>query len=341
MHFGIKTLVGILFLTSLSAHAEVYYVPASCSPEKAKILVTNNSNETLPLWVQLHYTDIEEVLYEIPAKTQKSLRASAFLNTSVGFSIQTINKALTLAWQCGEAKPWPLTSLTSPVVEHFIPNEELQVEIRILNLAPLRNNVKIQFLSASDEILREEQSRIENSYDTQAKLLRAPLNTQRIRIEGEGRLHSWVTFADNKMTPGLVRKPASLAASEDKIYFLVSTRESHPQESFVVGISDPAMITQAREQIQNPQLEKILVAGIKMGHDNTNRNFSSADRAPYSWSVDRVDAFGDLALQDCDGSPEQIEMRLMDRIKNGGARICFWRYRVVKELTPAQVERGY
>ncbi len=67
--------------------------------------------------------------------------------------------------------------------------------------------------------------------------------------------------------------------------------------------------------------------------------FFQKDKSPYSWSVNRVDAFADFAHIDCDGSPDITEERLMQKLNEGG-RICFWRYRVVRELKAEEVSSG-
>ena len=92
-------------------------------------------------------------------------------------------------------------------------------------------------------------------------------------------------------------------------------------------------------EIKNPMLAKIVVAGIELGNGGFNRALLAKDKVPYSWSVYRVDAFADFAHIDCDGSPELVEERIAQRLSEGG-RICFWRYRVVRELKPSEINSG-
>jgi hypothetical protein len=162
----------------------------------------------------------------------------------------------------------------------------------------------------------------------------------RVEILASARLHSEAFFGDDeRQSPPLAMTAATLQPDSNKKYFLVSAKGQSPNGSFVIALDDEEKFRTAREQINNPQLEKIVVARIALGNSQHNRAFNSRDKSPYSWNVTDVDAFADFAHIDCDGSPDLIEERLQQRLSEGG-RICFWRYRVVRELSLPEVSTG-
>lgn len=141
--------------------------------------------------------------------------------------------------------------------------------------------------------------------------------------------------------------PLLIAAQPSKIdfkahYFLVSTRSDqnkkiHRQDSFVIKITDPVLIEQARNIILNPQQEKIVFAKIKIGSDGINRNWSHSEKSFWSWSTSEVTGFGDLASTACNGLPQFIEDHVESWVQDPG-QICFWSYRLHKELSASEVE---
>lgn len=113
--------------------------------------------------------------------------------------------------------------------------------------------------------------------------------------------------------------------------FLLANPEKN--QSFVVELTDPAMIAQARAQIQNPHdfRARILFAEIGATPNSTNQDLANWGRGSWSWHVSKPIKFGELASQACDGSPEFIEDFLAAWLKSGSI-ICFWNYKVVQEL---------
>ncbi len=97
-------------------------------------------------------------------------------------------------------------------------------------------------------------------------------------MEAQERVSSLLTYdseGEEKLSPASALKPVTLPVDTGKTYFLVSTKEAKPDEAFVIALQDPKMIATAREQIQNPTLEKIVVAGIELGNGGFNRAFFS------------------------------------------------------------------
>lgn len=336
----VRTLIGVgLVLSATRAAAESFYVPGSCEPKKAFLMFENKTAAPQAYWIQLQTFPIQELRYDLEPKSQLKVFASEFLDKAQGFAVKTYENSsgFQLTWSCA-GQNFPLASTTSPEVEYEL--KPGPGDLQFINLAPLQNDLRFQILDTDGSALMDKTLHFEKSYETQRVSLNLPAEAKLLKISASGRVHSLLFDSAGIRTPGRVRQPAALAPPADKVYFLIATRGPNPRESYVVGMDDPKTIATAREQIRNPNIDKILLAGISLGSQGMNRSFSSPDRSPYSWSVSRVDGFTDFALIDCDGSPDLIEEHLMERLQAGG-NICFWRYRVIRELSLAEVQRGY
>jgi hypothetical protein len=348
MDFSPKTSIWILSLGLLlmgpSAMAtEIFYAPGTCAPEQLMLKVKNRTNNPERLWTQVRLPDqIDEIQFDIDGNTEIKIAGKDFLPSQMAYSIKTWeNNRIQVTASCAGTETL-LTTTTSPTVSHFIPANVRTVKIDLLNLFLNSNQIQLQAISRTGTLLEEKTLKIENYYDTASVKWNLPSSVYQIDIKASARMHSVLNYESNgkeQNSPAVALSPTRLAPDTAKTYFLVSTKEAHPDEAFVVAMDDPAKISTARDQIRNPNLEKILVAGIELGDGGTNRAFLSRDKAPYSWNVTRVDAFADFAHIDCDGSPDLTEERLMQKINEGG-RICFWRYRIVRELTLEEVASG-
>lgn len=347
MDFSIKTSLSIsaaILTLSLSAQAsEVVYLPAYCAPEHLTVFVNNKSAEPERIWTQTRFDqDIQELHYDVEAKSQIKIRGTEFLPTKMAASFKYFSKSLQVSATCEESASTPLTSNVGPSASHYLPANTKSVKMHLLNLFLKSNSIQLKAFNQLGSLVAEKSLSLQNYYDTESLKWSFQQNVARIEVQGAERVHSLLFFDSNgteKPSPAVTLKPVQLDPPLKKIYFLVSTKDPRADEAFVVGFEDENQIRTAREQIQNPSLEKILVAGIELGSGGFNRAFYSKDKAPYSWSVNRVDAFADFAHIDCDGSPDLTEERLMLKLNEGG-RICFWRYRIVRELTADEVRSG-
>ncbi|KHD87930.1 MAG: hypothetical protein OM95_11705 [Bdellovibrio sp. ArHS] len=347
MDLGIKTSLTLsawILVFGLSAHAsEVVYLPAYCEPERLTVFVTNKSFEPERLWAQTRFEqEIQELHYDVEARSQIKIRGSEFLPTKMAASFKYFSKSLQVTSSCEGSPSIPLTSTVSPLATHYLPANTKSVKMHLLNLFLRSNSVQLKAFNKAGTLVDEKSLLFENYYDTESFKWSFSQPVVRIEIKAAERLHSLLLYDANgteKSSPSVSLTPVILEPPPQQTYFLVSTKDARADEAFVVGFTDQSQIKTAREQIQNPSLEKILVAGIELGHGGFNRAFYGKDKAPYSWSVNRVDAFADFAHIDCDGSPDLTEERLMSKLNEGG-RICFWRYRIVRELTYEEVRSG-
>lgn len=348
MDLSIKTtlvIASLMFLPSTQAlAADVVYVPGFCPPEALTLTVNNKTSEPQRLWTQVRFdTDLQELHHDIDAKSQMKIPGSKFLPQQMAFSIKSWEKnSLQITARCDDNQSIPLSDVTSPQVSHWLPHGVKSVKIHLLNLFLKSNSVKLKAFGKNEVLLGEKDLTIEKYYDTESLKWTLPENIVRVEVVGKERLHSLLFYDEantEKISPALALKPVTLPVDSQKTYFLVSTKEARPEEAFVIALSDAQQIATAQEQIKNPSLEKIIVGGIELGNGGFNRAFLARDKSPYSWSVNRVDAFADFAHISCDGSPDLTEERLLEKLNEGG-RICFWRYRVVKELSAQEVATG-
>lgn len=348
MDFGIKTSIGIgsmILITSLTAGAsQTYYSPVLCAPENLTLFVTNKTKEPQRVWTQVRFgTEIDERHHDLEPQGKIKIRGTSFLPETTGFSVKSWEKnVVQITSTCTDSFSTVLTDLTSPEVTHWLPAKIQTVKLHLLNLFLKPNQIHLKAFNSQGAVIGEKTVSLEKYYDTSAFKWTLPQAISRLEIQGEERLHSILSYdngVEEKISPGIALKPVTMSVDPAKTYFLVSTKEAQASEAFVIALDKAETIAVAREQIRNPQLEKIVVAGIELGHGGFNRAFLARDKAPYSWSVNRVDAFADFAHIDCDGSPDLTEERLEQKLNEGG-RICFWRYRVVRELTAEEVSSG-
>lgn len=124
--------------------------------------------------------------------------------------------------------------------------------------------------------------------------------------------------------------------SDKKHFFQVSNSEKGT--SFIVAISDPSLIQQARRQLQYPNdlnLPRILSAQIGPTHGGYNQDLLDPHRAAWSWHVTQVYKFSSVGLDTCNGSPDIVEFFLPLWLQNNKP-ICFYDFKIIKELNIPQ-----
>ncbi|MBE5315641.1 MAG: hypothetical protein H4O13_09585 [Xanthomonadales bacterium] len=140
----------------------------------------------------------------------------------------------------------------------------------------------------------------------------------------------------------------SMAAQAETVWFEMAEIEAERNQSFLVALSDPEHIAQARAIIANggrpnERTPGILLAKIGYGGDGYNRDIRDPDQRLWRWHIDQVDGFGGLAIELCDGWPGFVEENPKAFIQNTGGQICFWGYTVKSELPgppPFQIAEG-
>ncbi len=127
------------------------------------------------------------------------------------------------------------------------------------------------------------------------------------------------------------------AAQAETVWFEIAEIETERNQSFLVALTDPEHIADARALIANggrpdDTTPGILLARIGLGGDGFNRDIRDPDQRLWRWHIDEVDGFGGMAIELCDGWPGFVEENPRAFIQNTGGQICFWGYTVKSEL---------
>lgn len=342
MNLSIKTQVGVLlatFMIQVRVKADIYFIPHNCSENQANLEITNTGSNKLVIWLQQNQIDADEVRYEITSGKKLILNPSAFnAQENEALSLKTWQpQQMKAIWSClSENIIAELTQINSPEQWLTIPKGISSLQLNIANLSLLKNSTSLKVMNYLGQTIKKIDLTNLNYYETEKLVLNVTSDMHSLKLEANTRVSAWA-FADGKNIQFKVKKPSVLNVDPSKKYFLVSTKTDQ-QDSFVISSNDENIITSARSQIADPDSEKIIIARIALGNDH-NRSFSNSSHSPFSWSVTQIDSFADFALIDCDGSPEFVEDRLKKRLQAGG-RICFWNYRILRELTPDEVNSG-
>lgn len=348
MDFSLKTFITIglpTLMTPIAVRAaEVFHIPDLCPLEQMSLVLSNPSKDPQRAWIQIRKdSDIDELQQELPAQSKLKFSAASFLKTREAFSVKANSTdKVQVFLQCTQHEELQINSITSPEVSHVFINGTQSVKLHLLNLFLGENKIHLKAIDDQGVVFSERTLSIKNSYDTESLKWILTRPALRIDISAEHRIHSEVLYEQDgveRQSPSVSLKPALLPVDSEKAYFLVSTRQTQATAAFVIALDDASTIAKAREQIDQPELEKIVVAQVTLGSGNFNRAMLAKDKSPYSWSVSKIDAFADFAQIDCDGNPDLVEERLEKKLQEGG-RICFWRYRVTRELTPIEVATG-
>ncbi|MGZ3770143.1 MAG: BP74-related protein [Bdellovibrio sp.] len=335
------------FLFTLSFNTakafEVRYVPAYCDPSALSLLVKNKTAEPQRFWTQVRLeNELKEIFFELPAHENLEIPGNEIVSEKMAFSVKALEKkSVEISTTCKGMMKVPVSDLTTPKVTHYFPKKVKKISLYLLNLYLNKNSIALTAFDKKGQVIDHKEIQLQKYYDTEYLKWSFAEDVEKIEVSGAERLNTSAFYSaidEEKLSPAMALEPVRFPLNNTKTYFLVSTK-NNPEEAFVIAIDDPQKIATAREQIKTPSLEKIIVAGITLGNGGFNRAFLSKDKSPYSWSVTSVDAFADFAHIDCDGSPDIVEERLMERLNSGGS-ICFWRYRVVRELSPQEVSSG-
>lgn len=128
------------------------------------------------------------------------------------------------------------------------------------------------------------------------------------------------------------------AARAETVWFVMAEDSVVHEDSFLLPLSDPAHIAQARARIalgEASGVGSIASAQIVAGADGLNRDMGAPGQPLWSWHVTEFEGFADFAIELCDGWPTFVERDPAAFIANTSGRICFWNYRLVSELPAA------
>ena len=347
LYFGqirLSLLTAVLLLTGATIEAsETYRWPEFC--DQATLTVTNNKSQTIQLWLQERSpylqseTEIKLLAFASQSIVLKNQNQSySLLNTAENqivlnrdFKIwvtchdESAVKSLPVQTSEGGLHFFKITKTTSKVMSLFLKNLHID-----------KNQFLVIELDRFQKVLNQHSVTLAN-LETHKKSIRLQSSTAWVKVSADYKFLTYSLQSHQVRFADLIR-PQVVPVNTDGSYFLVG-RKNDKTESFVVKMSDSALLEKARDQIRNPQNEKIIFGTVVLGHSNFNRDFYKKDKSFWSWSVGTVTNISDLAATWCNGSPQLVEDVLVDWLNNPG-KICFWNYRILKELSPKEVSTG-
>ena len=326
-------IVLVILVCSKSVFAEVLRWPQGCS--SGQLEVTNNTTDEVRGWLQkFKPTLTSEVGYAFPPEsvTKIALKAKSserytLMHLSKPNSLQTNFICKLKSYSAHSFEGGILTFRRSDLSEHAL---------WIQNLAPDKNLIQIQYLDRKLKVISESSLKLNSLQKTVFKF--SEKTWSYIRIQGLNRFAAFHLTVAGSEGPSLIASQPSQNVTDAAAYFEVRSIDNIG-DSFVAKITDANLIEQARLQISNPSLEKILFAKIAKGHAGFNRNWSKIEKPFWSWSVTEVTSIADLASTSCNGLPQAVEDRVDHWVDSPG-RICFWSYRIRKELKPSEIAAG-
>lgn len=318
--------------------AGTLHAPQTCSPKELSLIALNSSNEERVFWLQIFdHGQVEEIPQELGPQEQKKFAGIGFLRPGQTFAVRSFAKDLSFVLSCQGLLR--MNEITSPAIEFELRGERGPFRLLHENLHPTVGHFQVRILDAENKTIHELTSETGESHQSRELIFRVPAEATHLQVRSVGRQS--VQLLDQRTGrawPVQAGTPLKVAAPKEKRYFLLSNREQ--SESFVAALDDGPLAQQAEDILQGQQ-EKLLIAEIEPAAiPGINRNFSAADRSPWSWQIARPKEFADFGAIDCDGSPSLVEDRFVTWMRLNPRRICFWNYRLQRELTPAEVSRG-
>lgn len=295
--------------------------------EKPRLIINNPTNASSQFWIQYHNAEnIQEVDWKIEPQSQLSLDFTDWNPSANPFSIKSFDEKLKVYLEFSSQRQVLLTSDVGLKFKNANNSNEYINKIHILNLHSSKQEIRI---TSDNKNLHSFQSG--NYYDTTSIEIPESLN---IEVSAKGRIVILLETNRNFVPARkLMTSPLDSEIPTSGYFFLVGT--DNLQDSFVIHLTDPGQIKEARDALQEKSA-KILVADITANTLPWNRAFVGPQSTPWSWSVNKVHSFSDLALMECDGSASLVEERLLSWLISG--RICFWRSHIIRELNRSELK---
>lgn len=325
--------LALLFIAS-PVFGEVLYWPQVC--QDGELFVKNRTAQTLYVWLQKFAPELEsETDYELPPENTVTIKLTG-TRALEHYSLLHFNSPanIDVRYRCGGViygsstlEGGALTFRRSALPDNKIWLQNLYTGVNRVEIELLDGGFRTLTTLALDAAAGEGLTfALPNAVKWSYFRLRSSNKSSVFNLTSGGAEGPWLVAPQES--------PVDTAAS----YFLV-TPYSGRGDSFIARIRDPQMADRARDLIRNPQKEQMLFATIEKNHQGYNRNWSKREKNFWSWSVTEVTNFADFGSTACNGTPQEVEDRVDFKVQNPG-RICFWDYRVKKELTPAEVSSG-
>jgi hypothetical protein len=316
-----------LILLTASAAADTFYSPKACQGQR-QLVLNNSTSEIQAVWLQFlgpngHDSDV----WELQPGQKKLLPEHALPRAE--FSVRTSHPKVSVHTECDQ-KIIPWSNKTSPSRYWRVP-AGAHLKFYVQNLNPHAQTIMLHFKNSQGELVGSTPVSMEMYMSTVVFKIFAA--AEFVEIEGQGRF-STLLWTEGSFIPELKTSPVPVSITQSS-YFLMARPDF--TESFVVRVDDPAMATQARNLIKQGSM-KLLFADIEYSPKSENRSLTDLESSPFSWRVKRVVGFNDFGPISCDGSPQMVEEEIFKWLAT--KRICFWGFKLKKELSIEEIQRG-
>ncbi len=323
------------FILTLKCHAEVLRWPQLCV--SGKLQIRNNSSSSAPAWLQKFtpsLTEENEITLAPAATTELMIKVT---ETNTWFSLLSFKKAgvVQATFHC-DTLTYPTSSLEGGVLT-FKKSDAFKNTLYLKNLFFDNNLIHVEYLDWQHKFVSEAKVSLGPFQKLNYETPNLKSTWSFVRVWADHRFLAFNMNLTGAALPDQIQ-PQSTNLPEKATYFVVGDR-TNLSDTFLIQLSDPIMIAKAREQISHPNLEKIVFARLQKGHGQFNRNWSKKEKSFWSWSAAEVTNISDLGSTSCNGLPQAVEDRAELWLKDPG-QICFWRYRIKKELTATEVISG-
>lgn len=219
--------------------------------------------------------------------------------------------------------------------------ESSSEDVGLFNSSPLSQVAKLEVITETSTTGRTQQIeippfgfvRVASQLQLgQSLRVRFPIAGYAYRLASDGSINSLQPEADSAPD----RAPS--VSPEEYVFEIAHRRRAI---SFLVRTDSLEIARQARELIANPDSNsKLITAVVALGSGvEVNRDLRSLFRTPWSWHVSKWYGFADFGHINCDGGAEKLEELLLAWTQQQPAAICFWNYRVVREITAEVSQR--
>lgn len=312
--------------------AEVLHWPKLCANQI--VTVKNTSQQTGDILLQTwNHSLVTEMDYVLPAQGQVDISLTNDLaDPDQDYSLLSYEMAGTfsVATTCSTFSAQANSIEGGEIYFHVNPQDTNQVYLK--NLFAGTNVFLIEEVNLLGISVAAAQVATVDFRQSKTVAIKTHPETYYLKVSSLNRFSSFVLTEHSVISPSLTKPQPSLA-SPLGVYFLMGPM-SGDGDQFIVNITDTNLIAQARAEITNPA--KILAAQVILGHQGFNRNLASVEKSFWSWSTTTVTGFQKFGSAICNGSPQTVEDQIEKWAQAPGS-ICFWGYRVKKELTTAEI----
>ncbi|HLV01886.1 MAG TPA: hypothetical protein VKZ59_11505 [Acidobacteriota bacterium] len=362
LHLKWKFLAAVLVSCSLvtitSAQAQRhYYIPyIAPAPWTTTLVLTSGSSQEQGVHIR-YFTPLEpsgiERAYEIPPGATERVDLGQEVPNATSAVLESDDHpalGIRVEYSYESTTTVSISPVASQRMGIDVPdqNQVRWTGLAITNFGDTDVDATVSAYNEAGELLASEIVSM-NLHGTEAKLLSDLFpgleGISSFLIEGDNRLGAILLAQDQSdkllSSTAFAAEPTTLDVDPNRAYFLIGYPEygNRTSETFILALSDPDHIAEAREVLANPLEGPIVTGTIARGDGGYNRNMTELGSPVYSWHVDEFTGFVDVAAEVCDGGPLFVEFDLEYWLESVG-HICFWRPTVVRELTAEQVATG-